>query len=177
MTQRQLAELAGVTPAAISQAESGRRGLSLETLVPLCDRLRISLDDLLGVRPLHRHLLARRDRHPLGDGWTALFDDPDLGTRVYRVELKADEQGSPPFVHKGIEVVLVAQGLVLLDLGDDTPVMRAGDALMVTADPIKSWLCLGPGPAELFWIAESVPGGTTSLEESSDEERPVRRPL
>ena len=37
LTQRQLAELATVTPAAISQAESGRRGLSLETLVILSD--------------------------------------------------------------------------------------------------------------------------------------------
>src|SRR5690606_11363540 len=34
LNQRQLAELAGVTPAAISQTESGRRGLSLDTLLP-----------------------------------------------------------------------------------------------------------------------------------------------
>jgi transcriptional regulator with XRE-family HTH domain len=154
LTQRQLAELAGVTPAAISQAEAGRRGLSLETLLPLCDALGIGLDDLLGTGPRDRQVVARRDRRPLGEGITALFDDPGAGAQAYRVELAPGATGRPPFVHKAAELVLVARGLVLVDLGDDTPVMRAGDALRATAAPIGSWTNLGVGPAELFWLAE-----------------------
>ena len=52
--------------------------------------------------------------------------------------------------------MLVSKGLVMVDLGTDTPVMRAGDALMVTADPVRSWSNLGPETAELFWVVVSI---------------------
>jgi transcriptional regulator with XRE-family HTH domain len=156
LTHKQVAGIAGVTPGAISQAEAGRRGLSLETLVPMCEQLGIGLDELLGTRRPRPHILARRDRRPLDDETTVLFDDPDLGTRAYRIELAPRQEVAPPFAHKGIEMVLVSRGLVMVDLGSDTPVMRAGDALMVTADPVRSWSNLGPGAAELFWVVVSV---------------------
>lgn len=156
LTQKQVADLAGVTPGAISQAESGRRGLSLETLVPLCEQLEIGLDELLGTHRPRPHILARRDRRPLDGETTVLFDDPDLGTRAYRTQLEPRQEASPPFAHKGIEIVLVSKGLVMVDLGTDTPVMRAGDALMVTADPVRSWSNLGPETAELFWVVVSI---------------------
>jgi len=154
LTQRQLADLAGVTPAAISQAETGRRGLSLETLVPLCDALGTGLDDLLGTAQSRRHVLARRDGRAVHDGAVALFDTPGEGRAVYRIELDPGARGRPPFAHKGPELVLVARGLVLVDLGEDTPVMRTGDALRVVAEPIDSWTNLGTETAELFWLAE-----------------------
>jgi transcriptional regulator with XRE-family HTH domain len=152
LTQRELALLAGVTPAAISQAEAGRRGLSLETLVPLCDRLGIGLDDLLGSRRRDLHVLARRERRQLGVGTTALFEAPDGPLRAYRTALEPRASGVPPFVAKGVELVLVARGLVMVDLGDDTPVMRAGDALMALEEPVLGWTNLGPEPAEIFWV-------------------------
>lgn len=157
LTQSQIATLAGVTPAAISQAESGRRGLSLDTLIPLCESLGIGLDDLLGSSASVGHVLARRGRRTTrraGDDGSvmALFDDPSPGVRAYLVRLAPEEQGAPPFSHKGPEVVLVASGLVLIDLGDTTPVVRAGDALMVRSATLQRWTNLGPGPAQLFWV-------------------------
>lgn len=154
LTQRQLADLAGVTPAAISQAESGRRGLSLERLVALSDALATGLDDLLGANRARGHLLARRDGRPAHDGSVALFDAPGDGPAVYRIELEPGVRGRPPFAHKGPELVMVARGLVLVDLGEDTPVMRTGDALRVVAEPIDGWTNLGTNVAELFWLAE-----------------------
>ena len=52
LSQGELAELAGVSASAISQAERGRRGLALDTLLELTSRLE---DD-------HRRAAARRDR-------------------------------------------------------------------------------------------------------------------
>ena len=155
LTQRQLAELASVTPAAISQAESGRRGLSLETLVILSDALGTGVDDLLGGVPPRGHVLARRDARSAQDGATPLFDAPELGSSVHRICLEPAAVGRPPFAHKGPELVLVARGLVLIDLDVDTPVMRSGDALRVTEDPIAGWRNLGDDDAELFWLAEA----------------------
>ena len=56
------------------------------------------------------------------------------------------------FSHKGLEMILVADGLVLVDLGDQTPVMRAGDALMVRRVAIRGWENLRREPARLFWV-------------------------
>lgn len=154
LTQRQLADMAGVTPAAISQAETGRRGLSLETLVSLCEALGTGLDDLLGAERSRSHVIARRDGRPVQDGMVALLDTPGDGGSVYRVELEPGASGGPPFAYKGPELVLVARGLVLVDLGEDTPVMRTGDALRVVAEPIEGWTNLGTDVAELFWLAE-----------------------
>src|SRR5680860_25566 len=47
LSQAQVAQAAGVTPSAISQAESGARGLSVDTLITLADRLGIGLDRLV----------------------------------------------------------------------------------------------------------------------------------
>lgn len=38
--------------------------------------------------------------------------------------------------HKGAELVLVARGLVLVDLGSSSPAVRAGDAILATKIPI-----------------------------------------
>ncbi|MGY6501461.1 MAG: helix-turn-helix domain-containing protein [Acidimicrobiales bacterium] len=157
LTQGQLAALAGVTPAAISQAETGRRGLSLDTVVPLCETLGVTVDDLLGGRGSIDHHLVRHDRRGDGaagahPGVVPLFDDPGADLRAFLTTLGGHESGAPTFAHKGVEMILVADGLVLVDLGDQTPVLRAGDALMVNRVPIRSWENLRPDPARLFWV-------------------------
>jgi hypothetical protein len=48
--------------------------------------------------------------------------------------------------------VLVARGLVQLELGADTPVLRSGDAALAITVPLSSWRNLTAEPAALFWI-------------------------
>lgn len=154
LSQRQLAAIAGVTPAAISQAESGRRGLSLDTLVPMCERLEIGLDDLLGIGRPPSTRVARHDRNGSEDGSTVrLFDDVDDPAKVHLVELAPGESGRPAQGHKGPELVLVAEGLVLVDLGESSPVLRSGDALSATDVTVREWTNLSVGPSRLFWVA------------------------
>lgn len=156
-SQTQLARVAGVTPAAISQAESGRRGLSLDTLVPLCESLGVGLDSLMGIGRPPNAWLARRDR--ASGPMVALFDEAAAGARVHLVHLASGETGKPPFLHKGPEMVLAAAGLVLVDLGEWTPVLRAGDGALVPDVPVLGWSNLGPRPAMLFWLAlPAAPG-------------------
>jgi transcriptional regulator with XRE-family HTH domain len=151
LTQTELARLLNVTPSAISQAESGRRGLSLDTLLLLAERFGVSLDDLLSAAPASGYVLARRPR-----GSTAttspLLDDPKAGLRAYVVRLPPGESASPEIRHKGPEMVLVASGLVQVTIGSDTPVMRAGDAVLATRVPVSAWRNLMNEPALLFWV-------------------------
>lgn len=152
LSQAELAALAGVTPSAISQAEAGRRGLSLDTLVALAERLGTGVDDLLVSDSPSGYVLARRDRTGASPPHTALLDDPNAGLRAYLVRLGAEEEGTPPLAHKGPEMVLVSSGLVQVRVGSETPVMRAGDALLATAFAISGWRNLMSEPARLFWI-------------------------
>ena len=152
MTQSEIARLAGVSPSAMSQAESGQRGLALETILTLADSLSLSLDDLLGRSPTTGYVLARRDRIPPRRGVVSLLDDPHAGLRAHLITLGPGESGGPPVIHKGAELIMVSAGLVQIELNDEAPVMRAGDALLVTKDAISGWTNLLPDPARLFWI-------------------------
>ncbi|HTJ75495.1 MAG TPA: helix-turn-helix domain-containing protein [Acidimicrobiales bacterium] len=158
LNQTDLARLAGVTQSAISQAEAGRRGLSLDTLLVLSERLNMGIDDLLASAPVGGYVLARRPR-TLVEAQTALLDDPQPGLRVHLVRLGPGEAGSPNFLHKGAELVLVASGLVQLTIGSDTPVMRAGDAALATSVAVSGWRNLINTPALLFWVLRDDPGG------------------
>ncbi len=152
LTQTEIASLADVSPSAISQVESGQRGLNLDTLLTLSQALNVSIDEMIGYHPDPGYILARRDRIPARRGVIPLLDNPDTGLRAYLVILGAGESGEPNTVHKGAELVMVGTGVVQVVLNQETPVLRAGDALLVTTDAIHGWKNLLPETARLFWI-------------------------
>jgi transcriptional regulator with XRE-family HTH domain len=152
LSQADLARLAGVSPSAISQAEAGHRGLALETLLTLVEGLGVGIDDLLAVKTTSDYVLARRDRLGPPQGHVALLDDDSAGLRAYLIQLGPGQRGTPPVPHKGVELILVASGLVQADLGTATPVLRAGDAVLATRASVAGWRNLLGEPARLFWI-------------------------
>jgi DNA-binding XRE family transcriptional regulator len=151
LTQTDLARILDLTPSAISQAEAGRRGLSLDTLLTLAERFGVGLDDLLSAAPVSGYALARRPRGHTAPV-TALLDDPGPGMRTYLVRLGPGESAAPEISHKGPELVLVASGLVQVTIGSDTPVMRAGDAMLATRVAVSGWRNLLNEPALVFWV-------------------------
>ncbi|MGB2710203.1 MAG: helix-turn-helix transcriptional regulator, partial [Conexibacter sp.] len=62
LSQGELARLAGVSGSAISQAERGRRGLALDTLLDLTAQLDMTIDELLRGEIALGYRLARRTR-------------------------------------------------------------------------------------------------------------------
>ncbi|HSJ27873.1 MAG TPA: XRE family transcriptional regulator [Acidimicrobiia bacterium] len=152
LTQAEISRLADVSPSAISQAESGNRGLNLDTLLTLTEALNVSLDELLGHQPDPGYVVARRDRIPARRGVVPLLDGQTAGLRAHLVTLGPGETGGPGTVHKGAELVLVGNGVVQVVLNEETPVLRSGDALLVTHDAIHGWRNLLPEIARLFWI-------------------------
>jgi hypothetical protein len=141
-----------VTPSAISQAESGGRGLSLETLIGMSDQLGVSLDRLVAGNPRPGYRLARHDRsRVLPSGVIALADDASTGLRAYLVSLDADQRGTPPMRHDGTQLIAVTRGLVEIEVGGDTPVLRAGDTIVASPAPVTAWQSIGREPAVFFW--------------------------
>lgn len=160
LTQQELARIAGVTPSAISQAESGVRGLSLDTVIVIADRLGVTVDRLLAADGRRPYRLARHDRsRRLPDGRsTALLADSTVGLRSYLVDLAAGEVSAPAFEHRGVTLLTVLRGLVQVDLDDDRPVLRVGDALVVEDGAVRAWRNLRAEPAQLQWVLRDEHG-------------------
>jgi DNA-binding XRE family transcriptional regulator len=154
VSQSALARLAGVSPSAISQAERGQRGLSLDTLLDLSAKLNVTLDELLRGDVVPGYRLVRRD-----DPWTGspggphpLLDDPRAGLRAYVLRLGPGESATASIVHKGVELVTVASGLVQVQLTSGQPVLRSGEALLAESSRIEGWRNLSDRDALVFWI-------------------------
>lgn len=154
LTQQELAAIAGVTPSAISQAESGVRGLSLDTVVAIADRLEIPVDRVLESAVPRPYRLARHDRsRRIGGGQiVAMATDSAVGTRVYLVELDGGEQTEPPFDHRGVVTVAALRGLIQVELDDDRPVLRAGDVLIAETGGVRAFRNLRNQRAQAYWI-------------------------
>lgn len=154
LSQAQLAGLADVSPSAISQAERGQRGLSLETLLTLTANLNITIDELLRGQIAPGYRLGRRDDPATAPTGTPipLLDDPQTGLRAYLIRLASGATASPTIDHKGTELVAVVSGLVQIHLTDGRPVLRQGEALLADRAKIKAWRNLAPRPSALFWI-------------------------
>ena len=151
LSQAELARLSRVSQSAISQAEIGRRGLSLDTVLTLSDGLGVGLDELLANSRLPNYVLGRRHRGS-DRGQTPLLDDPKVGLRTYLIRLGPAEVGTPEITHKGVELILVASGLVQVTIGSDTPVMRAGDVVAAHRLPVSEWRNLVEEPALMFLV-------------------------
>jgi transcriptional regulator with XRE-family HTH domain len=162
LSQSDLARLAGVSPSAVSQAERGQRGLSLETLLDLTARLGITLDELLRGEVAPGYRLARRhDPHRVADGKPLpLLDDPQAGLRAYLLRLPPRRSADLGFAHKGIELVAVASGLVQVVLATGRPVLRQGESLLAERSGISSCRNLSDREAMVFWILRDDVGET-----------------
>jgi transcriptional regulator with XRE-family HTH domain len=154
LSQSDLAELAGVSPSAISHAERGQSGLSLDTLLDLSARLNVTLDELLSGDDVRGYQLARRHDPSERTGSTLLplLDELGVGLRVFLARLPPRASGRPDERHKGVEAVTVASGLVQIELGDRRAALRAGEALVAEARSITAWRNVGESEAMLFWI-------------------------
>jgi transcriptional regulator with XRE-family HTH domain len=172
LSQSELGELAGVSASAISQTERGRRGLSLETLLELTGRLNITLDELLRGQEAPGYRLVRRDdpRHATRDRPIPLLDDPSAGLRAYVLRLSPGATATPPFAHKGVELVAIASGLVQVGLATGTPVLRTGEALIADRSGVLSWRNLTDREALVFWVLHDESPEAVLAERSPDLE-------
>jgi transcriptional regulator with XRE-family HTH domain len=155
ITQQQLAQMAGVTPSAISQAERAERGLSLSTLVHLSSKLGLTLDDLLHGEDPSTYRIGRRVGDPRRGPERAitLLGGATSDVRIDLVHLGAREAGAPIERQDGEGIVAVSRGLVQVRVGDQTPAIRDGEVLLAPCSRVNGWRNLGDREAVLFWIA------------------------
>jgi transcriptional regulator with XRE-family HTH domain len=153
LSQGELARLAGVSPSAISQAERGRRGLALDTLLDLTSRLDMTIDELLRGEIALGYRLARRTRRDdAAARLFALLDDRRVGLRARLSCLSPGQSVRVREAHEGVELVAVAAGLVQVVLPTGRPVLRQGEALLVEWSGVTGWSNVGDHDALVFWV-------------------------
>ena len=154
LSQADVARLAGVSASAISQAERGRRGLSLETLLELSTRLDVTLDELVrGERAPGFRVGRLRERGRESRGQPlALLDDPGPGLRAYVLVLAPGASGRPHLAHKHVELVAVGRGLVQVLTSSGPAVVREGEVVLAEEAVVEGWRNMGDGDALVFWI-------------------------
>jgi transcriptional regulator with XRE-family HTH domain len=153
LSQGELARLAGVSASAISQAERGRRGLALDTLLDLTSRLDMTIDELLRGEIALGYRLARRTRRDDAAARLApLLDDRRVGLRARLSCLSPGQSVRAPEAHEGVELIAVAAGLVQIVLPTGRPVLRQGEALLVEWSGVTGWCNVGDHDALVFWV-------------------------
>jgi len=83
---------------------------------------------------------------------------PLLGFRAITYDLRGHGAAAQAAGTRGRELLLAAQGLIQVVLPTARPVIRPGDAILVTDGPIVSCRNLGDDEARVFWLTLSLPG-------------------
>ena len=161
LSQHELAQVAGVTASAISQAERGERGLSLATLVRLSSALGLTVDDLLHGEDPEVYRIGRRsdDAQRGSERVVTLLGDASSEMRVDLVHLGPRETGRPAHQQTGRGIVLVAMGLVQVHIASQTPALRSGEVLVAASDRVEAWRNVGQTEALFFWVVVATAGG------------------
>ncbi|HTF59462.1 MAG TPA: helix-turn-helix domain-containing protein [Actinomycetes bacterium] len=155
LSQAELARRIGVTPSALSQVERGRHGLSGETLTRLWATLGIPFGP--GASPASPpYRLARRGaRQPVApapgvSGETVLQAPSGLG--MHELTFPAGGSGRRPFETKQPELVVVLEGALELQLGQETHTLQQGDAILLATQPVTGWRNPAREPARVLWL-------------------------
>jgi transcriptional regulator with XRE-family HTH domain len=155
LSQAELARRIGVSPSALSQVERGRHGLSGETLTRLWASLGVPFGP--GASPaLPPYRLARRGaRQPLAPGsgmhGETVLQEPS-GLAVHELAFAASSSGRRPFETKQPELLLMLEGALELQLGQDTHTLQQGDAILLATQPVTGWRNPAREPARVLWL-------------------------
>lgn len=135
MTLRQVAEVAEVSAGFLSQLERGASGASIPTLHVIAEALGLTLADLFSAEPPPAHRVLRRTERPVihaaGVDKYMLTRRPLQHLEVFEgVVHPGASVGSRTHTHgDSQELLLVLDGSVRLDLGDEEHALGNGDSI------------------------------------------------
>jgi transcriptional regulator with XRE-family HTH domain len=155
VSQAELARRIGVSPSALSQVERGRHGLSGETLTRLWATLGVPFGPAASPTSPPYRLARRGARQPLAPGsgvqGETVLQEPS-GLAVHELTFAANSGGRRPFETKQPELLLLLEGALELQLGQDTHTLQQGDAILLATQPVTGWRNPAREPARMLWV-------------------------
>jgi transcriptional regulator with XRE-family HTH domain len=155
LSQAELARRIAVSPSALSQVERGRHGLSGETLTRLWATLGIPFGPAASPTSPPYRLARRGARQPLAPGsgihGETVLQEPS-GLAVHELTFAANSSGRRPFETKQPELLLILEGALELQLGQETHTLQQGDAILLATQPVTGWRNPAREPARVLWL-------------------------
>jgi transcriptional regulator with XRE-family HTH domain len=158
MSARQVADLAGVTPAYLSRLENGRVSPTVATLARLVSAMGETMATLFQEPPgSHESVVRRGERHLMRS--RGVLDSqvtPGWASRLEILEsLVEPGQGSSNRLHTHAgdeECVLVLEGELDLWLGSDRHHLEIGDSATFDCRTPHRWRNPSTGPSRVLWV-------------------------
>lgn len=176
LTQNEVATITGLKPAAISHFETGNRTPSIQNLVKLCEALKITSDEIIGIRPRatpptvdlknclyeHHHWaiedmgkrygeldLYRQTEEALG-GWTPDHGDQIKKPTVEPGEISTRKEGEPMGDDRHLSAPAESSTLMPGEIAGEVA-DRIADIIYPTFDdPDSGLMCIDPSARDRF---------------------------
>jgi quercetin dioxygenase-like cupin family protein len=74
------------------------------------------------------------------------------GLAVHELTFAASSSGRRPFETKQPELLLMLEGALELQLGQDTHTLQQGDAILLATQPVTGWRNPAREPARVLWL-------------------------
>jgi transcriptional regulator with XRE-family HTH domain/KaiC/GvpD/RAD55 family RecA-like ATPase len=164
LSQKELAELVGVTSSTISQVESNLIYPSLPALLKMAEILSVDMSSFFQDRteaagrvvfPLTEAVDVKLTAFPHYLVQARLLTPPDLDAKAepYLIEIAPGKVISAHFfIHKGEEFGYLISGKLEVRMKKTLYTMGAGDIIYLTKEAPAQWKNPGPDEARLLWI-------------------------
>ena len=127
---------------ALVPGRAGRHGLSGETLTRLWATLGIPFGPAASPASPPYRLARRGARQSVtpapGVSGETVVQEPS-GLAVHELTFAANSSGRRPFETKQPELLLILEGALELQLGQDTHTLQQGDAILLATQPVTGW--------------------------------------
>jgi len=145
-----LAARTNLSPSTISRVETGKRGISLDILLPLAAGLQVGLDALLEMST-DDDVVIRPAPNRAADRTTWLLSRPGGSTVAIKLRLEPTRAPAQQRVHPGHDWLFVLSGRIRLLLGEREIIVNAGEAAEFATMTPHAFAAIGR-PAELVMI-------------------------
>jgi transcriptional regulator with XRE-family HTH domain/KaiC/GvpD/RAD55 family RecA-like ATPase len=164
LSQKEMAQLAGVTPSTVSQVESGTIFPSLPVLFKLAEALSVGVESFFSpgssrsrgpVYPLVEARGAKFKDLPPGSISGQLLMPLDVEARVEPLLLEVPPGRTVPSHfcrHKGEELGFLISGHLEVLIGNAEHRLGPGDVLHLSSEDPGQWRNIGTEPARLLWL-------------------------
>lgn len=159
LTLQQLSERCGLSESFLSQFERGKSKASIASLRLLTASLGMTLSDIFDINGAAAARVLRADRRPVvpfGEKAIKYLITARMVPRFEMFLLELEEGGSTgadQYAHgESDELVLVQQGTIRLDIGDEIYQLGPGDATSFRSDTPHRAANAGSAPAQVLWI-------------------------